>query len=291
MLCRGTDSTCLRTYDEIPSFLQGNPCIRSGYRVELRTKLSCLKSLFWLSNETVNVWSHLVAFLYFVVASIWVNCVVIPDTLSTWWDHFIFTFYLTCFQISMLFSACFHLFNCCGSESYKWWLRVDLVGVTLGLCGCYIPGVYYAFHCHEHIQMSYIGTVCLLVLLCSTAQLHPLFLSHRWHWKRLVLYSAVSLFGIIPFIHWITTVSFAVSILQLFYPKVLILYLLGSIGALFYATRFPEKFFPGHVDLFGASHQWWHILTALALVWWHLAAVELFLYRVTTSCPMTEKHV
>lgn len=175
--------------------------------------------------------------------------------------------------------------------------------------------------------MSYIGTVCLLILLCSTAQLHPLFLSHRWHWKRLVLYSAVSLFGIIPFIHWCVVSSHeTVMVFNIMPPtgsqQYHLLYLFCSYFILKYSFSiysdplelffmqqdFPKNFsqvfgicvfscifvlflLSGHVDLFGASHQWWHILTALALVWWHLAAVELFLYRVTTSCPMTEKHV
>jgi predicted membrane channel-forming protein YqfA (hemolysin III family) len=143
-----TDSTCLYCYHEIPTFLQGNPYVKSGYRVYLSTK-ACLRSLFWLSNESVNVWSHLIMFLYFVVACIWMNTVVIPEVLSTWWDHVIFTLYLTCFQVSMGCSACYHLFNCCGADTYTWWLRVDLFGVTLAICGCYIPGVYYAFFCHQ----------------------------------------------------------------------------------------------------------------------------------------------
>jgi adiponectin receptor len=116
-----------------------------------------------------------------------------------------------------------------------------------------------------------------------------MFLTHHWQWKRLILYSSVAAFGFLPFIHWCIVSS--QETVMLFYPKVLILYVLGSVGALIYATKFPEIFIPGRVDIFGASHQWWHIFVALALVWWHRSSVELFLYRVTTSCPMTEKQL
>lgn len=52
-------------------------------------------------------------------------------------------------QISMVCSSCYHLFNCHGADTHDLWLRVDLFGITLAICGCYIPGVYYAFYCHE----------------------------------------------------------------------------------------------------------------------------------------------
>lgn len=28
------------------------------------------------------------------------------------------------------------------------WLSLDLAGISLGVCACYIPAVYYAFYCH-----------------------------------------------------------------------------------------------------------------------------------------------
>lgn len=38
--------------------------------------------------------------------------------------------------------------------------------------------------------------------------------------------------------------------LQLFYPRILVLYVLGFTGALFYATKFPEIFIPGCVPVY-----------------------------------------
>jgi predicted membrane channel-forming protein YqfA (hemolysin III family) len=66
---------------------------------------------------------------------------------------------------------------------------------------------------------------------------------------------------------------------------------LASIVSILYLIMNVNILLLGRVDIFGASHQWWHIFVALALVWWHRSSVELFLYRVTTSCPMTEKQL
>ena len=36
------------------------------------------------------------------------------------------------------------------------------------------------------------------------------------------------------------------------------------IGALIYGTRFPEKLYPGRFDIWGSSHQIFHVLVVLA---------------------------
>ena len=39
------------------------------------------------------------------------------------------------------------MFNCHSEKTYHIWLALDLAGISLALCGCYIPSVYYAFYC------------------------------------------------------------------------------------------------------------------------------------------------
>jgi hypothetical protein len=39
------------------------------------------------------------------------------------------------------------MFNCHSEKMYHIWLALDLSGISLALCGCYIPSVYYAFYC------------------------------------------------------------------------------------------------------------------------------------------------
>ena len=62
--------------------------------------------------------------------------------------HFTGLFYLLLFQISMFFSAFYHLFCCHSEKVFHLWLSMDLAGISLGVCACYIPAVYYAFYCH-----------------------------------------------------------------------------------------------------------------------------------------------
>ena len=54
-------------YEEAPKFLQDNEYIRNGYLINCNSIKKILKSLFKFSNETVNVWSHLLGTLLAII--------------------------------------------------------------------------------------------------------------------------------------------------------------------------------------------------------------------------------
>lgn len=58
------DSWCLQTWSDMPSHLQFNPHIRTGYR-QITNLKGCIRSLFYIHNETVNTFTHGESF-YFI---------------------------------------------------------------------------------------------------------------------------------------------------------------------------------------------------------------------------------
>src|SRR6185312_7400862 len=56
----------LLPYDSLPSWLKDNPYIAHGYRVEIGWKNSC-QSICHLHNETLNIWTHFLAFLFMLI--------------------------------------------------------------------------------------------------------------------------------------------------------------------------------------------------------------------------------
>ncbi|CAJ0968869.1 unnamed protein product, partial [Ranitomeya imitator] len=87
----------LYTYEQIPIFLKDNPYITDGYRAYLPSRL-CLKSLFILSNETVNIWSHLLGFLLFFTLGVYDMMSVLPSVNASREDFVICSICLFCFQ-------------------------------------------------------------------------------------------------------------------------------------------------------------------------------------------------
>lgn len=54
-------------FDELPLWMQGNRLIRKGYRKPLGSFRACFWSLFYLHNESINVWSHLLPACVFLM--------------------------------------------------------------------------------------------------------------------------------------------------------------------------------------------------------------------------------
>uniref|UniRef100_A0A8C5Y7Y9 Progestin and adipoQ receptor family member 3 n=1 Tax=Microcebus murinus TaxID=30608 RepID=A0A8C5Y7Y9_MICMU len=88
----------LYTYEQIPVSLKDNPYITDGYRAYLPSRL-CIKSLFILSNETVNIWSHLLGFFLFFALGIHDMTSVLPSASATREDFVICSICLFCFQV------------------------------------------------------------------------------------------------------------------------------------------------------------------------------------------------
>lgn len=104
-------------YLQAPKHLQFNPFIRKGYRNMLPSKM-CLQSVFWFTNETVNIWSHV--FGLFLFLALFINDVAFLKSHATFVDKIIIGVLLISFCLCMCFSSlviihffltlCFHVF-------------------------------------------------------------------------------------------------------------------------------------------------------------------------------------
>ena len=62
----------------------------------------CFSSLFILSNETVNIWSHLLGFFLFFTLGIYDMTSVLPSASASREDFVICSICLFCFQVSLI---------------------------------------------------------------------------------------------------------------------------------------------------------------------------------------------
>lgn len=93
----------------------------------------------------------------------------------------------------------------------------------------------------------------------------------------------MGLFGVIPMIH-ATIVNWNVpqrNITLGFESAMAFSYL---IGAMFYATRVPEKWKPGWFDLVGHSHQIFHVFVVMGALAHYIVVIILYEYRRRNGC-------
>ena len=125
----------LLTISEVEEYLRSNPYILSGYRSSING-FSCLKSIFFLHNETVNIWSHLLAFMFFF-------CYLIVDIAefatnqkaTSFLDQLVLCSVLICYLVSMLMSVTYHTFSCHSEQMSEMCLALDYFGIMLTLIG------------------------------------------------------------------------------------------------------------------------------------------------------------
>eukprot|EP00794_Sanderia_malayensis_P016884 gene16884-18590_t len=274
----------LHNFKDIPPYLRSNEAILKGYRVNLTCE-ECLKSILMWTNESLNIWTHLLGGLWFLITIAYDNFIYIPEINGSFQDHLIVTVFDICFALCMLLSAGYHTFSCHSERWYKKWLALDLAGISMSLVGMYISSFYYGFYCYSNLQYFYTVIVMLFLMVNTYLHTKPDFLHHSWSSRRTVLYCSLVLFGIIPASHWYVLLNgWSNSVIKMFVPKLIVMYLLGFLGVLLYISKLPERFYPGCFDYVGCSHQWWHVIVLCALLWYHHSAFTLIKYRVSGDC-------
>jgi len=282
----GQRLTNIKLYNikEVPSFQRFNPYILRGYRAYLTVK-QCLVSLIVLSNEFFNIWSHVAALVLWVYLSVNDHFVWIPKYQGVFGDHLAFgIFHLGC-QACMLLSAMYHTFNAHKEEKVVCnYLSADIAGICVAILGCFIVGIYTAFYCHTNLLYSYMTSCCSVIGGSMVVMMQPSYNSEENSTYRSLHFILLVFMGIIPLLHWCSILTPSESTIVL--PGILNFYLLLGVAFSFYITCFPERCFPGYFDFIGQSHNLWHVMIALALLYWRSFHIRMLEYRYEAKCQL-----
>ncbi|EDV20079.1 uncharacterized protein TRIADDRAFT_61447 [Trichoplax adhaerens] len=264
---RKDDAIALHPFSQVPEFLQINPYIIDGYRVHLSYQ-SCLKSLFVLSNETINIWTHLLGFIIFAYLLVYDNMYIVPWTFQHLMDRIVVSSTSLFYMSTLLLSTLFHLFHCHSEESYCKWLKIDVRGIGIGIIGGFLSGIYGAYYCHQALLLTYsiasVGIIATSAFVLSRAKDEVINVrvgKMKLTVHRIYTYMLVVAFAFIPIGHFIyINGGFAVAFVRRFAFGAGIMLGWGLLGCLFLIFKFPECLFPGKFDYIASSHQFWHFL-------------------------------
>ena len=94
--------------------------------------------------------------------------------------------------------------------------------------------------------------------------MNPKFQGRRFRNLRVATFLLTGCSGFAPLVHGLKLFGFAQMNKQSGMPYYLFEGFLLILGAFFYATRLPESVRPGRFDVWGCSHQIFHILVVAA---------------------------
>ncbi|EYC32819.1 hypothetical protein Y032_0002g1109 [Ancylostoma ceylanicum] len=249
-------------FEYLPEWLQDNEYLRTGHRPPLPSFSSCFKSIFALHTETGNIWTHMYGCVAFIGVALWF--LTRSKTQVHFMEKIIFSNYFLGAILCLGMSFLFHTVACHSDSVGKLFSKLDYTGITLLIVGSFIPWLYYGFYCRPQPMIIYITMISVLGLLAMIVSLWDKFAQPKYRAIRAGVFVAMGLSAIFPAAHMLI-----VDGLEFMYKKASLVWML-SMGAMYiggaaiYATRIPERWFPGKCDLWFQSHQLFHTFVVIA---------------------------
>ena len=256
----------LVNFDQVPSFFR-EPFIISSYRKCDSTAWYCFRSLFQGTNETINVWSHILAFVVFVF-----RFISVFSKHNPWQDSHVYPLFCFAFGICIMLvmSAGAHLFNCMSIKARHICFFFDYAAISVYT---FTAGqVFYFYSRPVDNDIFIFNTPCLFLGISAAISFSSTFaccysFSKKTRFDAVVkagTYTMSWLFNTSPYLTMLLLcdkASTCSSLASVYYFWRHSLFYAG--GTLAYVCRVPERLMIGVFDILGHSHHFLHILCAI----------------------------
>uniref|UniRef100_A0A3Q0SKA6 Progestin and adipoQ receptor family member Vb n=1 Tax=Amphilophus citrinellus TaxID=61819 RepID=A0A3Q0SKA6_AMPCI len=234
------------TINQVPKVFHEDSII-SGYRHPRSSATDCILSLFQMTNETLNIWTHFLPTWYFL----WkVVTVVLMQT--AWQDSFTWPmviFLLTC-CIYPLASSCAHTFSSMSARARHICFFFDYGALSFYSLGSAIVYSAYVFP-DKWVNSSFHQYYITIAVFNS--KFHPYFIAFAYPY----LFDSIPLFYRVFLCVGEGCTDNDTNILH--YHHIALAFLTGFL----FATHLPERLAPGSFDYIGHSHQLFHVCAIL----------------------------
>eukprot|EP00741_Cyanophora_paradoxa_P004043 tig00000760_g3927.t1 len=259
----GEERIELHTRDEVPDAIKV-PFVLGGYRFGL-SPAACLRSVAFLHNQTVNIYTHGLPCLYLLFLAY--RSASHPDLAP--YDASVLTLYCLLEVACLASSSVFHTFACHSECCYFALNRWDCNGILSASLGGILSVMLLGFRDSPRMILLH-STIFfpMYFAIVATGQGHA-YRDPKRNLARTVLYGGVFLYLIPLLVHQRLWHLPGGMPLPFSWDGIAALFL----GALLYATRVPERFAPGAFDLVGMSHNLWHVCVAYEMIRQHQACL------------------
>jgi len=272
-------------FSHLPQWLQDNDFLHFGHRPPLPT-IECFKSIIRIHTETGNIWTHLLGVMAFVgLAGFFMSRPLAEIQLE---EKLVFMCFFAGAIVCMGLSFLYHTL-CCHKDKKigRLFAKFDYCGISFLTVGSFVPWLYYSFYCDRKPQIIYLSIVIFLGIGAVVVSTFDFFAGPRFRPLRAGVFITFGLSGIAPATHFGVVNGWQKAVDEAAIPWLILMGILYITGALLYAMRIPERFFPGKVDIWFHSHQIFHcFVIAGAIVHYHGISL-MAMYRLKIGeCPL-----
>jgi len=244
------------------------PFIDKGYRCENMGIVDCIKTMFVLKcNETFNIWTHLLPFILFAV-----KFMVMFTTELSLSDPFYWPLAANAVGIMgfCVTSALAHMFCAFSLKARHTCFYTDYAAISIYSVTAWGSTYFYGrsttstvlsflySNTRAVMLIGFLFSILSTVQCCSTRHMK----SALRHAFRVLSFVVPWTFAAGPYIYRILTCDSELDCQYEAFNKFKAHGIMYLAGAIFMATKYPERLFPGKFDTFGHSHQIMHLCTA-----------------------------
>lgn len=185
----------------------------------------------------------------------------------------------------LICSTVYHLFSCHCEQTNNILNRIDYAGISILIAGSCYPPYFYFFYCSSFFSMFYVTFITIFAVVVFACSLKSDFNTPKRRSLRGILFSLLGVSTAAPFIHILFFSQYTPGIIT--NPQ-LSNWVIGGIsylfGAVIYIWRFPEKYWPGKFDFGGNSHNIFHIMVIIGVIFHYLASLDSYHDRLNQVC-------
>ncbi|KAF2421081.1 HlyIII-domain-containing protein [Tothia fuscella] len=269
------------TPEQIPGWLRDNEYIITGHPMPTFSYKRSFRLWRCLHMETMNIWTHLFGSIGFIGAGVGLCLYAsdLPTNRLSNGDFFAFEMSITSSALCFGLSATFHTLRSHSYNIHHFWGRLDIFGICLLALGGGTSANYYAFYCNHKIQRIYWPINAFSALAAAFTLFNTGGGGSKMRTIRGGVFSLLATSAMIPIFHRMGSLGWTDACLQIGAQWLLAEGLLLFVGVGIFVCRFPEKWSPGDFDIWGHSHQLFHIFAVAATACHLRSLVTAFNYR------------
>lgn len=280
-----TKDHILCTWNELPDWQKDNEYIHGGYVRETNNFTQCINSLFYLHNESVNIYSHLIpgiSALFLVL----VDKYIVPRFPTTTFNDY---FFLDVFFFGMFtcltMSSTFHCLKSHSPPVAKFGNKLDYLGIVVLISTSMVSILYYGFYDNSLMFYTFSTITLGFGTACAVVSLEEKFRSREWRPYRAAMFVMFGLSALLPIGAGLVRYGAHETWTRIQVKWIILEGVFYIFGAFLYGVRFPEKYGPGKYDIWGHSHQIFHVLVVVAALCHMTGLLKSYAYVHTVMIP------
>lgn len=247
--------------EEIPGWLEVNEHLTCLHRPPLYSYKACFWSIFRWHAETTNIWSHILAFLFYLYCLVDFVCLSDP-VFGTNYEWNLYVLHLLCSCACFSLSFLYHMFHCHSYPVKCKCLKMDLQGIAITVFGVYLSYIYYSMYCEPFLQAVYTTFVCVGAFASMYVLIRDKYTTDKYRTQRAAILLSYGISSVVPFSH----VLLRDGVFNALYDGhvgVIVLVSTVTSGTYMLLHNVPEKYWKSRLDILIHSHVIFHVLAFL----------------------------